>query len=89
MPSSSRSARELFAKSRGINLLSAARVALFGARYVWFVVGVPGFLSQPGMPFTPVGSVPALFTHLPSASHSPGPALRRPCSGWAHRARRI
>jgi nucleotide-binding universal stress UspA family protein len=33
----SRSARELFAKSRGVNLLAAARVFLFGARDVWFV----------------------------------------------------
>ncbi|HRG72596.1 MAG TPA: MFS transporter, partial [Thauera aminoaromatica] len=38
------SVRELFAKSPGINALAAARVALFGARDVWFVVGVPVFL---------------------------------------------
>ncbi|MBN9268543.1 MAG: MFS transporter, partial [Hyphomicrobium sp.] len=38
---SSKSVRELFAKSRGINLLAAARVFLFGARDVWFVVGLP------------------------------------------------
>lgn len=42
---SSKSMRELFAKSRGINLLAAARVFLFGARDVWFVVGLPVFLS--------------------------------------------
>jgi hypothetical protein len=40
----SKSAKELFAKNRGINLLAAARVVLFGARDVWFVVGVPVFL---------------------------------------------
>jgi MFS family permease len=40
----SKSAKELFAKNAGINGLAAARVALFGARDVWFVVGVPVFL---------------------------------------------
>jgi hypothetical protein len=35
---------DLFAKNRGINLLAAARVTLFGARDVWFVVGVPVIL---------------------------------------------
>ncbi len=40
----SQSAKELFAKNAGINGLAAARVALFGARDVWFVVGVPVFL---------------------------------------------
>jgi hypothetical protein len=37
--------RELFAKSRPVNVLSAARFFLFGARDIWFVVGVPVFLS--------------------------------------------
>jgi hypothetical protein len=32
---------EVFSKSPNVNWLSAARVALFGARDVWFVVGVP------------------------------------------------
>jgi MFS family permease len=36
---------QLFAKSRAINVLSAARLFLFGARDIWFVVGVPVFLS--------------------------------------------
>lgn len=51
----SASARELFAKSAGINLLAAARVSLFGARDVWFVVGVPVFLYSQGWTFTMVG----------------------------------
>ena len=58
----SKSARELFAKSRGINLLAAARVALFGARDVWFVVGVPVFLYAAGWSFTMVGGFLALWT---------------------------
>ncbi len=33
--------REVFSKNRNINRLSAARVFLFGARDVWFVVGIP------------------------------------------------
>ena len=39
--------KELFAKSRGVNLLAAARVVLFGARDVWFSppAGLP--LSTP------------------------------------------
>lgn len=58
----SQSARELFAKNRGVNLLALARVALFGARDVWFVVGVPVFLYASGWTFTMVGSFLALWT---------------------------
>jgi MFS family permease len=58
----SRSARELFAKSRAINLLAGARIALFGARDVWFVVGVPIFLYASGWTFTMVGAFLALWT---------------------------
>jgi len=36
---------EIFSKNRAINVLSAARFFLFGARDVWFVVGVPVFLA--------------------------------------------
>jgi MFS family permease len=58
----SKSLRELFAKSRGVNLLAAARVVLFGARDVWFVVGVPVFLYSAGWTFTMVGAFLALWT---------------------------
>ena len=52
----------LLSKSREINLLSAARFFLFGARDIWFVVGVPVFLSsQMGWTFTEVGSFLALW----------------------------
>ena len=37
---------ELFSKSRAINSLSAARLFLFGARDIWFVVALPVFLSS-------------------------------------------
>ncbi len=35
----------ILAKSRDINLLSLARLFLFGSRDIWFVVGLPVFLS--------------------------------------------
>jgi len=35
----------ILSRSREINLLSAARLFLFGSRDVWFVVGLPVFLS--------------------------------------------
>ena len=38
--------REIWSKSEAINVLSAARLFLFGARDVWFVVALPVFLSQ-------------------------------------------
>lgn len=36
---------EVFSKSRAVNILSAARLFLFGARDVWFVVALPIFLA--------------------------------------------
>lgn len=43
LPTGSKEAkfREVFSKNRNINWLSFARVFLFGARDVWFVVGIP------------------------------------------------
>ena len=38
--------RELLSKSAAINVLSAARMFLFGARDIWFVVALPVFLTQ-------------------------------------------
>ena len=42
----SKSFRELFAKSRSINLMAAARIFMFGSRDVWFVVGLPVFSTR-------------------------------------------
>ncbi len=58
----SRSTKEFLAKSRAINVLAAARVVLFGARDVWFVVGLPVFLYSVGWTFTMVGTFLALWT---------------------------
>jgi hypothetical protein len=52
----------LLAKSGAINRLSAARVFLFGARDVWFVVGVPIFLYEvAGWSFVQVATFLALW----------------------------
>lgn len=54
--------RQLFSKSREINILSAARFFLFGARDVWFVVGLPVFLySQLNWSFEQVGGFLAIW----------------------------
>lgn len=54
--------RELFSKTREINLLSLARIFLFASRDVWFVVGVPIFLSATlGWDFYAVGTFMAAW----------------------------
>ena len=53
---------QVFSKSSYINWLSAARFFLFGARDIWFVVGLPVFLySVLGWSFSQVGSFFALW----------------------------
>jgi MFS family permease len=59
---SSKSVKELFGKSRGVNLLAAARIFMFGARDVWFVVGLPVFLYANGWRFLEVGGFLAAWT---------------------------
>jgi predicted MFS family arabinose efflux permease len=73
----SSSARELFGKSRGVNLLAAARIFLFGARDVWFVVGVPVFLYANGWTFTMVGGFMALWTIFYGLTQAAAPAVVR------------
>jgi hypothetical protein len=51
----------LLSKSSEINWLSAARLFLFAARDVWFVVGLPVFLSQLGWSFYGVGAFLAIW----------------------------
>jgi hypothetical protein len=51
----------ILSKSTGINWLSAARMFLFAARDVWFVVGLPVFLSQLGWSFYAVGAFLAVW----------------------------
>jgi MFS family permease len=58
----SKSFAELFAKSRPINLLAAARIFLFGSRDVWFVVGLPVFLYANGWKYMQVAGFIACWT---------------------------
>ncbi|HET7882172.1 MAG TPA: organoarsenical effux MFS transporter ArsJ [Acetobacteraceae bacterium] len=58
----SKSFRELFAKTRSINLMAAARVFLFGSRDVWFVVGLPVFLYSQGWRYMEVAGFVASWT---------------------------
>ncbi len=81
----SKSAKELFAKNKGINLLALARVGLFGARDVWFVVGVPVFLYASGWTFTMVGGFLAAWTIVYGLVQAGAPAVvRRSTDGLSH-----
>jgi MFS transporter, APGE family, 1-arseno-3-phosphoglycerate exporter len=80
----------ILSNSPGINRLSLARLALFAARDVWFVVSVPIFLASVlGWSFTQVGGFmavwviayggvqslsPVLLSRV-TAGHAPGPML--------------
>ncbi len=72
---SSKSMREFFAKSRGVNLLAAARIVMFGAREVWFMVGVPVFLYASGWRFLEVGGYLAAWTIAYGIIQALAPAL--------------
>ncbi|CEO38881.1 MFS transporter [Photobacterium kishitanii] len=53
---------QIFSKSRSINILSAARMFLFGARDVWFVIALPLYLGQVfGWDYLLVGSFLAVW----------------------------
>jgi predicted MFS family arabinose efflux permease len=54
--------KHILSKSRAINVLSAARMFLFGARDVWFVIALPVYLSTAfGWDFWMVGGFLALW----------------------------
>ena len=68
--------REKLSKRRAINILSAARLLLFGARDVWFVIALPLFLaSQLGWDHWSVGSFLALWVIGYGAVQSIAPLL--------------
>lgn len=83
---------QILSKSREVNILSAARFFLFGARDVWFVVGVPIFLhTELGWSFLEVGgflaawvigygivqaAAPAVVRHSPDGISSEARAAR-------------
>lgn len=69
---------QLFSKTREINVLSAARLFLFGARDIWFVVGVPIFLRGTlGWSFSQVGTFMALWVIGYGIVQSAAPAFFR------------
>ncbi len=70
--------RDLFAKSAAINWLSAARLFLFGARDVWFVVALPVTLaSQFGWSQHSIGSFLAVWVIGYGVVQALAPAITR------------
>jgi predicted MFS family arabinose efflux permease len=79
--------RDLFSKSREINVLCVARFFLFGARDIWFVVGVPVFLRGVlGWSFEQVGAFMAFWVIGYGIVQGAAPAILRgrvPAGGTA------
>lgn len=74
--------REMLSKSRAINVLSAARLFLFGARDVWFVVALPIYLSTVfGWDFWQVGGFLAAWVIGYGIVQSLAPAITGKKSG--------
>jgi MFS family permease len=72
----------LLSKTPEVNILSAARFFLFGARDIWFVVGVPVFLSvNLGWGFTAVGSFLAVWVIGYGVIQSAAPVFIRRWTG--------
>ncbi|WP_415403768.1 organoarsenical effux MFS transporter ArsJ [Tateyamaria sp. SN3-11] len=78
--------KEVFSKNPRVNWLSAARVFLFGARDVWFVVGIPIYfysVLSDGSPegqraaFFMIGIFMAVWVILYGAVQAKAPALLR------------
>jgi predicted MFS family arabinose efflux permease len=72
---SSKSFRELFAKTRAINLMAGARIFLFGSRDVWFVVGLPVFLYGHGWQYMNVSGFIAAWTIAYGTVQAVAPSL--------------
>jgi hypothetical protein len=72
----------IFSNSSGINRLSLARMALFAARDVWFVVSVPIFLASVlGWSFIHVGGFMALWVIAYGGVQSLAPAILAKVTG--------
>lgn len=72
----------ILSNSSGINRLSVARLALFAARDVWFVVSVPIFLASVlGWSFTQVGTFMALWVIAYGGVQSVSPILLATVTG--------
>jgi predicted MFS family arabinose efflux permease len=78
----SKSFAEMMSKSRAINILAAARILLFSARDVWFVVGLPVYLYANGWRFLEVGTFLAIWTIAYGAVQALAPlAVKRSTDG--------
>lgn len=56
--------RDLFSKTPAINILSAARLFLFGARDLWFVIALPVTMSKLGFSHAQVGAAMAYWVMI-------------------------
>jgi len=66
----------IFSKDKSINLLSASRLLLFGARDVWFVIALPVFLaSELGWSHTTIGGFLATWIILYGLMQSATPRM--------------
>lgn len=69
---------QMFSRNRSVNVLAVARLFLFAARDVWFVVGLPVFLSTVlGWAFWQTGAFMALWVIGYGAVQASAPALIR------------
>lgn len=69
---------QMFSRNRAVNVLAVARLFLFGARDVWFVVAVPVFLSSVlGWKFWQAGAFMALWIIGYGTVQASAPALIR------------
>jgi len=96
LPQGKKSAKfkDVFSKDRDINRLSAARMFLFGARDVWFVVGIPIYFyavlsdgSEAGnrQAFFLIGSFMALWVIAYGAVQASAPALLKAAADTLNR----
>lgn len=70
--------RQIFSQNRAVNMLAAARIFLFGARDVWFVIGLPVFfVSVLGWNFWMAGGFMAAWTIGYGAVQASTPGLIR------------
>ena len=70
--------RQVFSTNRAVNMLAAARIALFSARDVWFVVGLPVFaVGVLGWDFWLAGGFMAAWTIGYGAVQAATPGLLR------------
>ncbi len=77
-PDKSAKFTKMLSNNRAVNILAAARIFLFAARDVWFVVGLPFFLySELGWSFWAVGTLLAVWVIGYGAVQAAAPRLVR------------